>query len=81
MTIPQQMEIKILPFRLNGRIGEKLGFSLPIFKGLGLAFQIKYAETGTQVPMGHPKPGKEIHTPVNTGRIPSASTAQGRGVS
>jgi hypothetical protein len=44
MAIPQQIEIKILPFRLNGRIGERIGFPLSIFKGLAQAFQIKYVD-------------------------------------
>jgi hypothetical protein len=57
------MEIKILPFRLNGRIGETTS-CLPLeFKGLCKAFQMKYAETLTQIPMGLPKPEKGLHKP------------------
>jgi hypothetical protein len=52
---PPGIEIKILPFRLNGRIGLKTDLSLQEFKVLEQVFQIKYAEAVIRVQLGHPE--------------------------
>jgi hypothetical protein len=51
MAIPHQMEIKILPFRLNGRIGYKILRFYLEFKGLCLLFQMKYAAGASMGPL------------------------------